>query len=164
MLIKLRNLNRLGVTIIELLVYVSLLSMLATVMFSFVWQIHHKNKKILNLHADLHVSQMAIDLLSCDLRNSKMVITDKKKSANLICQKSSGIVSWYLNQEQTLLRLDQQAKIKKPVPAKVAENLKELQVQQIKLKSGAILIKLKLVDVQQNMFKKTVLLRASMPI
>jgi len=168
--------KQLGVTIIELLIYVSLLGMLATVVFGFVWQIQRKNKKVLASHTNLYVAQVAIDLLSRDLRNSSKVITNQKNQAGLknssknriICQSSLGEVSWFLNQEHALVRLNQQAKIKKPVPAKVVEDLKSFVVYQTRLKSGAILIKLKLVQQdslgRQNSLEKKVLLRVSMPL
>ena|SRR3990167_8640004 len=164
--------NKAGVTIIELLIYISLLSMLVTVVFSFVWQIHRKNKNILISHTQLHVMQLAIDLLGRDLRNSNKIIINQKNQTGLeaslktglICQNNFGQVSWFFNQEHTLLRLDQQTKIKQLVPAKVVEDLKSFGIRQTKLKSGAIMMKLKLVDNQQNIFEKKVLLRSSMPL
>ena len=75
--------NKAGVTIIELLIYISLLSMLVTVVFSFVWQIHRKNKNILISHTQLHVMQLAIDLLGRDLRNSNKIIINQKNQTGL---------------------------------------------------------------------------------
>lgn len=155
--------NKPGVTMIELLVYISLLGALATIVFSFTLQMQRKTKRVLVHHTDLHVVQMALDLLSRDIRNSSKIVLSKKNQ-QVVCENSLGPVSWSFNQAQTLLRLDQQVKLKKPVFAKVVERLKSFKVQQVKLATGAVLVQLKLVDQHNNQFHKQVLLRVSMPI
>lgn len=161
MFVKIRSIQKPGMTIIELLVYVSLLSMLVTIIFSFVWQIYLKNNKVFRSHANLHVAQMAVDLLSRDLRASSKI---KSESRKLLCYNKQGLVTWNLDKTGTLFRLEQlekNAKTKKAIPAKVLEGLIKFSIKPLRL-SSTTLIKLKLIDKHKQIFKKNLLMRAGL--
>ncbi len=168
------KLNQTGSTLIELLIYVSLLALITTIIFSYAWQINSQNQKILGAHSNLHTIYTALDRLIYDLKISDKIEIKashaglKKQSKTvLVCKTADGVISWQINQEFSLLRTEQQNKLhKKAVTAKVAENIRGLDLRQTKLKNGNTLVKVKLYqrntkNMQKNKFEKQVLLRKS---
>lgn len=160
------KLNQVGSTLIELLIYVSLLGMITVLIFSFAWQMQSKNQKLLVAHANLHTIYTALDRLAYDIKVSdKIQIKEEKTGIKLVCSIDNSSINWQINQEYSLLRTEYQNKIgKKAATAKVAENIKSLNIHQTKLKNGNTLVKVQLYqvitkDMQKNKFEKQVLLR-----
>jgi type II secretory pathway component PulJ len=129
-----------GVTLVELMIYVSLLGLFASQIFSWAWQMHAKDQQILVVHTQLNAWQTALELLARDLRLSKSVEIeklDKKRTKIVIKNNKQQTVYWKLKSNDALIRQEQQIapaanlatgpKIKFSV-AKVADGVKSLTV------------------------------------
>jgi len=157
-----------GTTLIELLIYVGLLSLLATGLFGLVLQINRYNHALLGKHTQANTVQIALDLMMRDIRDSKMIDSVKTQLFNLTCRSELGTVKWKLNEEQVLLRIDHQTKLKKPAMSKVAENIAKIAIlpAKRKLASSQIergkLVYIKFTTTEKKDFKRAVLLRQTL--
>lgn len=117
-----------GTTLIELLVYVGLLSLMATLCFGLVLQIRKQNQSALLGHTTLNATQVALELLVRDVRASRDLEIKRNYKLNLACKTDLGTIQWRLDDDLVLLRTDHQTKLKKPIISKVAENIKTVAI------------------------------------
>lgn len=112
-----------GTTILELIIYISLLGIVAAIGFGMVWQVRQKNQAALMAHTNLSTTRVALELLARDICASQSLELKRNHKLNLACKTEMGTVQWQLNNEGELLRTDHQMKHKKPAISKVAENI-----------------------------------------
>lgn len=117
-----------GASILELLIYTSLLGLVATMCFGLVLQVRQQNQKTLAAHTALNTTQIALELLVRDVRASKTLELKRNHKLNLACKTGFGTIQWQLDQDGVLFRTDHQTKFKKPAVSKVAENIKAVTI------------------------------------
>lgn len=117
-----------GTTLIELIIYAGLLSLLAALCFGLVLQIRNQQHKVLLEHTTLNSAQIALELLVRDVRASKNLEVKSNHKFNLICRTDTGMIRWQLDNDLVLSRTDYQTKFKKPAISRVAENIKNVVV------------------------------------
>jgi type II secretory pathway component PulJ len=164
-----------GTSILELLIYMSLLGLVATLCFGLVLQVRKQNQNSLIAHTTLSTTQVALELLVRDIRASKNLELKRNHKLNLVCKNELGTVQWQLDQDGVLFRTDHQTKFKKPAVSKVAENIQTVAItqlngfsnQKVTLKSSKsvkfVQIAINL-DHNQTVFKKVTTLRKTMCI
>lgn len=130
-----------GTTVIELLVYISLLGLVVVLLFSFVLRLHKERQGVLLAHVNLSMVQIASDLLVRDLRFSTSIELNRSGNLDLVCKTEHGHIRWQLDTEGVLSRTDCQATLKRPITAKVAENIKKVML----VKNGAQLVRISVV-------------------
>lgn len=158
-----------GATILELLIYAGLLSVVAVLSFGLVLQIRKNNQDILVTHTKLNAAQMALELLGRDIRMSKNLEIKRNARLNLACKSELGTIQWYIGEDGALFRKDHQTKLKKPTISKVAEDIKTVVINQPSAKKMDRkmdrLPKARLVHItinlnsNQTIFRKSVILR-----
>lgn len=162
--------NKTGSTLIELLIYISLLALISTLLFGLVLQVKRQQKNILIRHTSLHTQQMALDLIKRDISLSQSIeITrDGNKKNKLICKTLNGQIEWEQDAKYNLWRIDRQNNIKRQTRSKVAVDIQSFVVHAIKTKTGAILVLVKVINQQANKqvnnLAQQVLIRSSLKI
>lgn len=117
-----------GLGLIELLVYMALLGVFGQILFSFTYQMRQSQAQVLNAHLELIKLQSALNSLVFDLRTSERVKLTRGIT-RLNCQCGNGQVAWQL-EDGVLKRTLSGGGRARPHTIKVAEGVKELQLQQ----------------------------------
>jgi len=156
---------RLGTTMVELIIYVSLLGLVGHLIFGLILKMQNKQQNIWERHLQLSNLQIAGTLLSNDLRVSRGLDVKKGLQTILTCNLYNGPVVWKL-EKGILWRLDNQSNLRKIARSKVADKIDKLGIQVKKSKSGSSeMVKITLVGAHKELqFQKTVLLRNSLKI
>ncbi len=115
-----------GTSLIEILVYLSLLAGLSMILFSFAWHIKQKEKTALAWHTTLHQQQTALAILAQDLQLSQAVQQPKGPRGGLICLQALGTIRWQINENNELLRMVWSGKRQKPNSCKLADGIEKL--------------------------------------
>ena len=159
------NLNKQGSTLIELLIYISLLGLMSALLFGLVMQTKRQQKNILIKHTNLHTQQMALDLIKRDIRLSQSIETRRDGKKNkLTCKTLNGQIEWEQDAKHNLWRIDRQNNIKRQTRSKVAVDIESFVVHATKTKTGAMLVSVKLINKHVDQFTKQVLIRSSLKI
>ena len=152
--------SALGTTIIELLVYISLLTIFASLCFGLVVQSNKFSYGLIAKHSDLNTTQIASDLLAKDLRISKSILLKRGPGLNLSCKTMIGTIGWQLDEMGRLVRTDYQTTLKKPAHSKVAEHIEQIKV----VKDGKNLIQITILTTGKFKLHKVILMRQTMLI
>lgn len=152
-----------GVTIIELVMYVGLLGLMSSLLFSFTLQMHRNSRGVLAKHVKMSTLQTALDVLTRDLRLCKDITLSKDPKTKIACQTNLGTVQWQLH-KNFLRRVESKLLRPRPGIAKVAEQIKNLSIKQLGRKNGPTLLKVKITDLEGQVVKKTVLIRRTIQL
>ena len=118
-----------GSSLIELMVYMVLLGFFGHVLFNFTWRMHQGGQQVLNLQIEQIILQSALNTIVNDLRISQLV----KRSSGTLCLScliGGDTVEWRL-ENGTLRRIASGNGRARPHNIKVAEGVRELQIEQV---------------------------------
>lgn len=153
-----------GMTLIELLVYLSLLGLVAHLGFDFALKIKRTQQKAWGAHHQMDTMQTAAVLLMQDLRLSQNLEVKRGKKISIICQMAVGSIVWQF-QDNVLWRVDQQSGLKRPTSSKVLEEVGSLQIKSLKGAKGQNLIWFKLESLDEKLWvDKAVCIRSSLEL
>ena len=151
----------LGTTLMELLLYISLLGFLSSLMFGFVLNMHRNAKGVLVEHNNMNVVQVALDILVRDAMSCNSLEVNKDPKTKLICKNDHSTTKWQLD-KNVLRRIESKVGKARPGIAKVAEKIKSLIVRVYGKKGQATSVKIKLETLNGSKLERLVVVRRSL--
>lgn len=151
----------LGTTLIELLLYISLLGFLSSLIFSFVLNMHRNAKGVLVRHNNMNVVQVALDILVRDIMSCNSLEVSKDPKTKLICKNDLSTTKWQLD-KNILRRIERRTGKVRPGIAKVAEKIRSLVVRVYDKKGPATSAKIKLETLNGSKLERLVVVRRSL--